>query len=610
MRLSDGFQLLATAPDGIAHLRELILSLAVTGKLVPQDPADEAASELLRRIQQERDQRIINGKIKREKLRPGITDEEKPYDLPNTWEWVRFNDLLPEFQNGASSRGDKDGIPTTVLRLADIKNGHICLNDTREIPIAASDVNKYELAPGDILAIRVNGSADLVGRLILNDRKLRAIYCDHFIRIRVNGMWVSPAYLATIGGSKLVRNAVSSLFITTAGQKTVNQGHIGSLIIPLPPLDEQRRIVAKFDELMCLCDELETRGRLGAERHAQLTTTLFDALAASGSSRELAENWARVAAHFDLLLDRPEAVDVLEQTILLLALRGLLLPQDVTDDSVDSLLEQVRTRREELVAEGKAKRQKPITAIETRETPFALPAGWQWIRLGELLSKLGAGSTPLGGKDVYVASGVKFLRSQNIWNEGLRLEGVAFITPETHARMAGTVVLANDILFNITGASIGRCAAVPGEFDEANVSQHVAIVRPLISEITPYLHLVLISPYVQQAVMDVQVGVSREGLSMSKLGQFVIPLPPLAEQSRIVARVAELRHLCGRLRKNLIARQTCQARFAETMVEQAASAVPLSATRFKFGSSSILAASACFAETAVTIEPIGAEAMR
>jgi type I restriction enzyme, S subunit len=195
--------------------------------------------------------------------------------------------------------------------------------------------------------------------------------------------------------------------------------------------------------------------------------------------------------------------------------------------------------------------------------------------LGQLLSKLGAGSTPLGGRDVYVTCGVKFLRSQNVWNEGLRLEGVAFITPETHARMAGTVVLPDDILFNITGASIGRCAVVPGEFDEANVSQHVAIVRPLVNDITSYLHLVLISPHVQQTVMDVQVGVSREGLSMSKLGQFVIPLPPLAEQSRIVARVEELRHLCASLRERLTARQACRAHFAEALAEQSASAAPL-----------------------------------
>jgi type I restriction enzyme S subunit len=164
-----------------------------------------------------------------------------------------------------------------------------------------------------------------------------------------------------------------------------------------------------------------------------------------------------------------------------------------------------------------------------------------------LLQKIGAGSTPLGGKEVYVSSGVKFLRSQNVWDDGLRLSSVAYIRPETHAKMVGTVVLPNDLLFNITGASIGRCALVPSDFDEANVSQHVTIVRTVLPVLNAFLHKVLVSRHVQQTVMDVQVGVSREGLSIAKLGNFLIPVPPLAEQSRIVTRVDELMQLCDTL---------------------------------------------------------------
>nr|WP_238344306.1 restriction endonuclease subunit S [Ramlibacter lithotrophicus] len=198
----------------------------------------------------------------------------------------------------------------------------------------------------------------------------------------------------------------------------------------------------------------------------------------------------------------------------------------------------------QLVAASKIKQTKPLEEITAPEIPFNLPSGWIWVRLGTLLQKIGSGSTPLGGKEVYVSSGIKFLRSQNVWNDGLRLDGVAFITPKIHAQMAGTVVRANDLLFNITGASIGRCAVVPAHFDEANVSQHVTILRPLMKALNPFLHKVMISRRVQQSVMDVQVGVSREGLSVAKLSRFLIPLPPLAEQSRIVTRVKDLMHLC------------------------------------------------------------------
>ncbi|TCV81279.1 restriction endonuclease subunit S [Sulfurirhabdus autotrophica] len=237
----------------------------------------------------------------------------------------------------------------------------------------------------------------------------------------------------------------------------------------------------------------------------------------------------------------------LRELILELAVRGKLLPQDPKDEPARELLKRIQVEKNKLIAEGKIKKDKPLAPINGDEAPFDLAKGWEWVRLNELLSKIGAGSTPLGGKQVYVNKGVPFLRSQNVWDEGLRLDDVAFIAPETHHKMSGTRVCAGDLLFNITGASIGRCAIVPDSFETGNVSQHVTIVRSTSKEILRFLHLVLISRHVQQTVMDVQVGVSREGLSIGKLGQFIIPIPPLAEQHRIVAKVDELMALCDQL---------------------------------------------------------------
>ena len=275
-------------------------------------------------------------------------------------------------------------------------------------------------------------------------------------------------------------------------------------------------------------------------------------------------------SNLNLLATAPGGVARLRELILTLAVQGKLVPQDPADEPASRLLQKIRAEKDRLIAEGKIKKGKLLAAITDEEKPFELPVGWEWVRLSALLQKIGAGSTPLGGREVYVSSGVKFLRSQNVWDEGLRLDGVAFIKPETHFRMAGTVVVANDLLFNITGASIGRCAVVPSDFDEANVSQHVTIIRAVLPEINAYLHKVLVSRHVQQTVMDVQVGVSREGLSIAKLGQFLIPLPPLAEQSRIVARVTQLRRLCADLRQRLAEREAVQARLAEALVQQVA----------------------------------------
>nr|WP_047229466.1 restriction endonuclease subunit S [Pseudomonas brassicacearum] len=256
---------------------------------------------------------------------------------------------------------------------------------------------------------------------------------------------------------------------------------------------------------------------------------------------------ALLTDNLPLLAGAPNGIKKLRELVLELAIRGKLVPQDPSDEPASEFLKRIAEEKARLVTEGKIKKQKALTEIAEEEKPFVLPTHWEWVRLDSLLKKIGAGSTPLGGKQAYVANGVKFLRSQNVWNGGLRLNDVAFIPEETHQKMSGTHVEAGDLLFNITGASIGRCAAVPSGFDTGNVSQHVTIIRPVSGGTQPFLHVVLVSQLVQQTVIDVQVGVSREGLSIGKLSQFLIPFPPEAEQHRIVTKVGELMGLCDRL---------------------------------------------------------------
>jgi type I restriction enzyme S subunit len=259
------FDLLLDRPEAVDTLEQTILQLAVRGLLVPQNPTDEPASMLLQRFRAEKDRLIAEGKIKAN-LSP-VSGGEMAFDLRQGWAWVRLSDLLPEFQNGASSRGDSGGTEVTVLRLADIKNRRISLDATRQIPIAERDIQKYQLRAGDILITRVNGSADIVGQFNLCDRPVDAIYCDHFIRMRVRTDWLNPWFAALLGESDLVRQKIKAMFITTAGQKTVNQGHIGSIVFALPPLAEQARIVSRVEEMRQICTNL--RQYLTASRNAQ-----------------------------------------------------------------------------------------------------------------------------------------------------------------------------------------------------------------------------------------------------------------------------------------------------------------------------------------------------
>ena len=228
------------------------------GKLVPQDPNDDPANVLLEKIAEEKTRLIEAGKIKKQKALPEIGPDEKPFGLPNGWEWVRLSNLLPSFQNGASSRGDKEVI---VLRLADIKNWSISLEDTRSLSIAESTIDRYYLKQNDVLIIRINGSADIVGRFIL---------CDHFIRMRFPLEIMTSSYLKLLGSSSLVHSSISDLFISTAGQKTVNQKHIGSLLLSLPPVNEQYRIVKKVHQLLTLYDTLKTNLNQAQTTQSQL----------------------------------------------------------------------------------------------------------------------------------------------------------------------------------------------------------------------------------------------------------------------------------------------------------------------------------------------------
>ena len=253
--------------------------------------------------------------------------------------------------------------------------------------------------------------------------------------------------------------------------------------------------------------------------------------------------------NFDILAQAPGGVKKLREMILQLAVQGKLVPQNPKDEPASILLEKIKKEKGQLLKEGKIKKQKPLEPIKGDDAPFELPTGWEFVRLGELANRIGSGSTPRGGQSVYIASGIPFLRSQNIWNSGLELCGVACIPENIHNKMFNTVVIPNDILLNITGASLGRCTIYPDSIGEANVSQHVSIIRPTLPDICIYLHFCIISPYIQNLVWSRQVGMAREGLSKKVLELFEIPLPPLAEQKRIVAKVDSLMALCDDLEK-------------------------------------------------------------
>ena len=267
-------------------------------------------------------------------------------------------------------------------------------------------------------------------------------------------------------------------------------------------------------------------------------------------------NAERLLQHYERIAEAPDAVARLRKFILDLAVRGKLVPQDPDDEPASELLKRIEKEKSRLGIKSGS------TPLSAAEAPFELPRGWCWSRIGEICSKTGSGSTPRGGREVYKTFGIPFLRSQNVYDDGLRLSDVAYIDFATHQRMNGTRVLPGDLLLNITGGSIGRCCLMPADFEEANVSQHVAIIRVALRGIESFLHRLVLSPYFQAFVSDEQTGAGRGGLPKNRMDQIAVALPPLREQHRIVAKVDELMRLCDQLEAARNTREATRDRLA------------------------------------------------
>ncbi len=556
----EHFEHLAETPNGVQKLRELILQLAVQGKLVPQNPNDEPASVLLEQIKKAR----LNGQQKL-LVEDAPELDTTPYELPVGWVWTRLADIGQV--NPRNAVEDNLEVSFVPMALVPAVYGEPVRSEIRRW----SEVKKgfTHFAEGDVVLAKItpcfqNGKAavmrGLVNRVGAGTTELHVF--------RGSGGLISPDYVLIYLKTPLFVEAGISKMSGTAGQQRVPGSYFSSNPFPLPPIEEQRRIVTKVDQLMALCDELEARQQQRREARLRLNDAALDHLLTARDPDDFAMHWQRLRDNFDLLYDTPDTVGKLRQAILQLAVQGKLVPQDRNDEPASIYLSNIRAQKARLTADGKLKKEKNLSTLNEDEFGFNVPSGWCLVRLADITQKLGAGSTPLGGKSVYTSTGVKFIRSQNVWNSGLRLNDVAFIPNAIHQKMSGTHIERGDILLNITGASIGRSAVVPDDFDEGNVSQHVAIVRLVDKALRGYIHLCLISPYIQTLIMSVQVGISREGLSMARLQEFVIPLPPLAEQCRIVAKVEQLMALCAEIEVKLKQAQAASETLMEVVVGQ------------------------------------------
>ncbi|EFI5396673.1 restriction endonuclease subunit S, partial [Escherichia coli] len=476
---------------GIKKLRELILELAVRGKLVPQDPNDEPASELLKRIAAEKAELVKQGKIKKQKPLPEISEEEKPFELPEGWEWVRFGNIYEmEYGNNLPQEKRSNSGEYNVYGSNGVVGTHneACIKSP-------------------CIIIGRKGSA---GALNLSNQP---------------ACWVTDVAYSTIPPIAMVLEFVFIQFHTLGLDKLgkgikpgLNRNDAYSLVIAIPPRSEQKAIVSKVNELMSLCDQLEQQSLTSLYAHQQLVETLLGTLTDSQNAEELAENWARISEHLDTLFTTEASVDALKQTILQLAVMGKLVPQDPNDEPASELLKRIAQEKAQLVKEGKIKKQKPLPPISDEEKPFELPEGWEWCRLGDCINLIsGQHLKPDEYSDEFNDNFLPYIT-------GPAEFGMIHPTYSKYTNERRAIAEKGDILITCKGAGLGK-------LNIANT--RIAISRQLmaigaIGINSTYLKITLDSMY--DYFQSKGVGIAIPGISREDVLEPTIMLPPVQEQ--------------------------------------------------------------------------------
>lgn len=540
--LTDNLPLLAGAPNGIKKLRELILELAVRGKLVPQDPSDEPASELLKRIAEEKAQLVAGTREKKQKAFAEISAEEKPYTLPSGWEFARLGDLVDPRRTityGVLKPGGNttDGVP--LIKAENVQFNLILTEFKSRISAELDEEYKRTRLQGGEVLLTLVGS---IGRCAIAPIELVGANLSRSVGMIVPLSGVDKRFMV-YAMTSLIDEAFILKNCAGTAQKVLNVGTVNDMPYPLPPIAEQHRIVAKVDELMALCDRLEARQADADNAHAQLVQVLLDSLTQARDAEDFAQSWQRLAEHFHTLFTTESSIDALKQTLLQLAVMGKLVPQDPNDEPASELLKRIAEQKARLVEKGEIKKQKPMAAIAEEEKPYDLPDSWAWVRLPEIYYSVSV-------------SGNKLLSSQ-ISEEGIFPvvdQGKKFVSGFTDdesllIRLPGPVVVFGDHTTERKYVDFDFVAGADG----------VKILRPvLLDEKFFWWHL---------------VGLKLEGRGYARhfkvLNDAFFALPPKGEQSRIVAKVDQLMALCDQLKARLNQARQVHEQLAGALVEQA-----------------------------------------
>ncbi|NUT74319.1 restriction endonuclease subunit S [Pseudomonas sp. C1C7] len=561
--LTNNLSLLAGAQNGVKKLRELILELAVRGKLVPQDPDDEPASELLMRIAEAKARLVADGLIKKQKPLAEVGEEAEPFELPAGWKWSSLSKVaFVNPRNAAADSLEVSFVPMTFI-------GTRFDDRHAQEPRLWGEVKQgfTHFAEGDIGVAKITPCFENSKACVFFNLKngLGAGTTELHIVRPITGT-LDPRYVLAylkspqfllVGGTKMTG---------TAGQKRLPKDFVEANPFPVPPLAEQHRIVAKVDELMALCDRLEAQQAGAESAHAQLVHVLLDSLTQTSDATDFAANWQRLAEHFHTLFTTETSIDALKQTLLQLAVMGKLVPQDPSDASTELLIKKLISKRRS-TSKRSEKKETALQAVELIH-PFQAPTTWNWVKLGDIYEiQRGSSPRPKGDPRYFSSSPTKnhWIKISDMSSrclDGVLLSTDEYLTDEgaSHSRF----VTPSDIIIAVSG-SVGKTRKL-------GISGYIydgLIAIKSIEDETMKDYLYIYFQVMEADLLGASTGSAWKNINTAIANAMPVPIPPIPEQHRIVAKVDQLMTLCDQLKTRLTQARQLNEQLASTLAEQA-----------------------------------------
>ena len=479
------------------ELKNSILQLAIQGKLVEQRSEEGTAEEFFAQIQEEKQRLIAEKKIKKEKPLPEITEDEKPFDIPESWMWVRLGDLFQHNTGKALNSTNRIGVSLKYITTSNLYWNRFELENLKEMFFTDTEVEKCTVKKGDLLvceggdfgraAIWKSDDSIRIQNHIHRLRAYKAICTEFFYYL-----FYLYKHAGWIGGKGIGIQGLSSKAI-----------HV--LVFPLPPLVEQKRIVAKIEELLPYIDRYE-------------------------------QAWSKLEQFNSRF---PEDM---KKSLLQYAIQGKLVEQRPEEGTAEDLFAQIQEEKQRLIEEKKIKKEKPLPQITDDEKPFDIPESWKWVRFSDVIDvRDGTHDTPK-----YVLKGIPLVTSKNLVSGKIDFDTTKLISEEDASAInMRSEVNTGDILFAMIG-TIGNPVLV--KKDREFCIKNMALFKPIDNHLFDMSYLLLFLQKEQEQMKKSASGGVQSFVSLKFLRNYLLPLPPLAEQKRIVEKLEQLLPLCERLK--------------------------------------------------------------